>query len=35
MHRAIGRSENRGGGGQGTMVGIICPLVDIGLADLP
>ena len=31
--RAVGRSENPGGSND--VVGIICPLVEIGLTDLP
>ena len=32
--RAVG-SKNPGGGTRSNVVGIICPLVELGLADLP
>ena len=32
---AVGRSENPGGGARSNVVGIIYPLVEIGLIDLP
>ena len=34
-NRAVARSENPGGGARSNMVGIIYPLVEIGLIDLP
>ena len=34
-YRAVGRSENLGGYVSSNMVGIICPLVRIGLIDFP
>ena len=35
IFRAVARSENMGGGACITVVGIICSLVEIGLAVLP
>jgi hypothetical protein len=35
LRHAVGRSENPWGGGSDNLVGVLCPLVEIGLTDLP